>query len=353
MKHTGHFRHPSVSQGKSHLDDLPNTLSYGKSEAISHSEVTVIPRNHKAEEPKVPAAPAVPPLPEVSSVLESESEPEYQIQYVYPNGEIAKDYNPEAAQHGKLQEAYKDLANYGYQVPEGDDGKQQYVYLQQEEAAEESQKSTVSTKLQNFYTDEKQTNVKTSLKGDYENLKGTGQLPVDVNLIKSNVEEVVDVSLIKPIEVNVNRNQFDQTKQESIAAVPETNFQPSQELSSEELNKFLQEYYATTPASKPILETQTEMGFTPIRNKPSPVISESSSPYTFRTNKRPPTSPGLGRYSSQHGYQGINKYSPTYTKFNYKTQGVPQGYNSGKLALYRSPSNNGYLRYAKHISYED
>lgn len=333
---------------------------------MSHNEVLVLPRNHKTE-----AEVAAP-------------EQEYQIQYVYPNGEIASNYNPDDTQEQSLQEESKEADDIGYQASEGDE-KQQYLYVSQEETAEESQRSTVATKLQNTKQDEKFKKPKVTIKEEYEKIKIMPQLPVDLSLLKPNLQQV-DVSLIKPVELNIHENEFEKANQKYKNyqekynfSVPDPNVQTSHELSPEELQKFLQEYYAS--ASKPIVEPQSESGFRPMRNKPNAVVQPSdtyafnkpsaaytynqpSATQTYRSNKKPATTPGLGSYSSQINPNAYGKFNPRYTKIKYRGQVVPQtsqyeyGAKYGEKRrseisrLYRSLPSNGYVRYAKHISYE-
>lgn len=338
VKHSGHFQHP---------------VNYRKSNPTSHNNVQVIPRNHK--------------LPE--NIPEPESQ--YQIQYVYPNGELATDYTPEESQEGKYQSESKEATDE-YQTSGGDE-KEQYVYVPQEETAEESQRSTVHTRVQHLNHGKKRN--KPNVNEDYKQIEIMPQLPVDLSLLKPNLEQVVDISVIKPIEVNVNQDDYKSKEQiyqqQQKFSNPDTEIQSSHELTEEELKKYIEEYYSAS--NKPIVEPQTESGFKPIRNKQKGTISQPNVPsvsQTFRSNKKPTTTPGLGNYSSQYKSPAYTKYNSRYPKVHYRGQNVPQTspydygvVNHGELKndrkrnerarLYRSVPNKGYVRYAKHISYEE
>lgn len=346
VKHTGHFQHP---------------ISSAKTEPVSHNEVKVIPQNHKPiEEEQEP---------------EETPEQEYQVQYVYPNGEIATDYNPRTQQEGKLEEEAKleeepkGEVSYDYQVPEGDT-EQKYIYVPQEEAAEESQQSSVTAKAQESKHESVTSKPKLTIKEEYEKLKIVPQLPVDLSVLKPHLEPV-DVSVIKPVELNVHQNQYEQAKQNYKEYQEKNKFsipdiQPSYELSQAELDKFLKEYYAAS--TKPVVYPQAETGFKPIRNKAN-FISQPTVPQTYKSNKKPPTTPGLGKYSSQNiptAYTVQNNYKyyvpnykaqrfPTVSQPQYEYGGVKYGIlkRSDIARLYQSLPSNGYVRYAKHISYED
>lgn len=341
VKHSGQFQHP---------------VGHGKSEATSHSEVQVIPKNHKPEE-------------EVS-----EPESQYQIQYVYPNGEVATDYKPEEDQATQNQEEGKDSSKYEYQGSEEDN--QQYQYAPQEETLAESQRSTVHTKFQlvdNHENAQKQQPAM-MIKEQYEKIKYIPPLPVDLSLLKPNLGQVLDISVINPVEVDIEQGEYGKVKHKNKDhpdkqkfSVPEASLQPSHELSQEELKKYIDEYYSAT--SKPIVDPKIETGFKPLRNKPNNVIIQSSSPQTYRTNKKPSTTPGLGSYSSQTKAPIYTKYPSRYPKYQYRGQTVPQTsqyeYGAGNYLdlrhekkrhegsrLYRSTPNTGYVRYAKHVNYE-
>lgn len=342
VKHTGHFQHP---------------VPHGKSQPVSHNEVQIIPRNNQ-EHLKEAQAP----------------EQQYEIQYVYPNGEIATDYKPDALQESKLLEESKDLPNYQYQVP-ADENKQQYIYVPQEatEAEAESQQYLVHAQLHREEQLRRPNKPKVANKEEYENLKIMPQLPVDLTLLKPNVDHVVDVSVIKPVEVNVHQDEFETARQKyqefqnsQKYSIPDTTIQPSHELTQEELKKYLKEYYEAT--NKPIMEPQVESGFKPIRSQPKDTFTQPNVPQTYRSNKKPSTTPGLGTYSSKYKSPAYTKKNPArHQKNSYRGQDLPQLSSYGIASygevsdrrksdvtrLYRALPNNGFVRYAKHVSYDE
>lgn len=338
VKHSGHFQHP---------------IGQDKAEPTSHNQLQVIPRNHK-------------PLEEAP-----EPESEYQIQYVYPNGEIAEGYKPDEAQEQKYFEESKNLADYEYPASKDDD-KQQIAQSGQDEAATaESQRSTVHTKLQHVDQQKKGNKAKFTIKEEYEKLKIMPQLPVDLSLVKPNLDHVVDVSVIKPVEIDVNqdefeaaRHKFQEFQEKQKFSVQDTTIQPSHELSQDELRKYLQEYYNAIN-TKPVPQHQIDTGFKPIRNKPKDSFTQPIVPQTYRSNKKPSTTPGLSSFSSKYKAPSYTKYNPRYPKVMYRGQEVPQlspdtnenyrqrNRRKTEMAkLYGAMPSNGYVRYAKHISYE-
>ncbi|KAJ8955650.1 hypothetical protein NQ314_006868 [Rhamnusium bicolor] len=146
VKHTGPFHHP---------------VQYKK--PISHNEVVLKPKsNVETYEP------------------EQANEPEYETkyEYVYPNeSENGYGESDNIEYQGDVNEKYQTPQEQGA-ADSVSDGKQEYVYLPQEEAAEESQRSTVRT-TNNF-----QQNYAKKQQEKYENFKVIPRLPVDINLLK-------------------------------------------------------------------------------------------------------------------------------------------------------------------------
>ncbi|CAH1117868.1 unnamed protein product [Phaedon cochleariae] len=245
VKHSGHFQHPI--KGK---EEHP----------ISHNEVVLKPHvDHQPYQPHHTSEPVeIPPnhRPEYSQ------EPQYEWKYIYPDEqgyeEALAASKLEEAQHTTSYQANQEDASYNH-------------YLHQEEA-QESQRSTVASKYHPRYPPYNDV----SSQGTKENHKP--QLPVDLNLIKTEQVVPVDVSLVNPVEIDV-------TDQKKYSA------QPSHELSQEELSRFLQEYYKS---SKVTNEPLLEHGFKPIRSGVTQPI-----PGTFDSKKKPASTPGLSTFSSK------------------------------------------------------
>ncbi|XP_066156444.1 uncharacterized protein [Euwallacea fornicatus] len=259
-----------------------------------------------------------------------------------------------------------------------DEKEQEYAYVKSEDAAaaEESQRVT----LKSEYRPKKPL---FRVKEEFENVKYLPHLPVDLSLLqKASMEKIIplDIQEINPVEIQLHHE--DSTKK-TISTKPS-------ELTQEELDKFLAEYYATNNkrTSQPVIET----GFKPIQPATKPMTSTFQQiPNTFKSGKKPQTTPGLKHYSTKTYNYGIkfntrlpknnqgqgHAYSPkvkqTLTADRHKTgpaqhlQDQGQGYayqpklkqtltadrHKAELTrLYRSTSNNGYTRYAKRVSYE-
>ncbi|KAJ8918349.1 hypothetical protein NQ315_008043 [Exocentrus adspersus] len=334
VKHTGPFQHP-VGHSK---------------KATSHNEVVLKPQLVEAKEPEY----------------------ETKYEYVYP-----KQYGGEYA--------HSQLDNIDYQLPAADvgygneqeeaytslQGKPNYVYVPQEELAEESQRSTVKSVLKHkqLYT---KARPQVTLKEEYENVKVVPQLPVDISLLKkSNLEHVipVDVSVINPIEIDISEKDSSKTKYDTVhqdqnGYNSERDIQPSYELSQQELNKYLENYYNTNKLNEPVMEG----GFTPIKHVSKETTNQANNPQIYKSNKKPVTTPGLKHYSSNK-FQNVNKHSSRIPKSEHAgvhrpPVRVPRQYvfphelreerhKAEITRLYRAaPYDTGYVRYAKHLSYQ-
>lgn len=141
------------------------------------------------------------------------------------------------------------------------------------------------------------------------------ELPIDLSLLKQGQKILpVDVSLIKPIEIDLSQTQPTNHK----------------ELSEEELKKFLNDYY------KGDYNVAGEDELKPI-------------------SKRPVTTPGLSNYSTQPGY---SYPKPAYDRraslrpVQFPVgEGDPQ--NDRLKRRLRRIANNGYVRYAKTVTYDE
>lgn len=147
------------------------------------------------------------------------------------------------------------------------------------------------------------------------------ELPVDLSLLKQDQKILpVDVSLIKPIEIDLSQEQPQEQQKE---------------LSPEELKKFLNDYYS----GEYNVAGEQEFRPTPIPNN--------------KNAKRPITTPGLSNYSSGYnyrkpGYDRRNNVRPV--QFPPVDNGPP---NNQLKRMLRRIANNGYVRYARTITYED
>ncbi|XP_023313020.1 uncharacterized protein LOC111693111 [Anoplophora glabripennis] len=321
VKHSGPFHHPAADFSK---------------KPSSHNEILL---KHNSE---------------TQYETEEAKEPEYE--YVYPK-QYAEEYEQaDNTEYGQTDNTAGDIT-YGTQQEEEHDsvsGKPNYVYVPQEELAEESQRSTVRStfKHQHVYGSEQDVmRPQVNVKGEYENAKSVPQLPVDINFIKKNpLEQVipVDVSVVNPIEVDLSETQ------------------PSYELTQQELNKYLENYYKSNKENEPVMES----GFHPLRSTTKTTVNQSATPQTYKSNKKPATTPGLKHYSTNKFAQNINSYSLRGSKFHqFNTQKAPprppyqyvyplyqdsrgERHKPEVSRLYRSaPINNGYVRYAKHINF--
>lgn len=223
------------------------------------------------------------------------------------------------------------------------DGKQQYEYVvpQHEELTEESQR----TSIKSTYTIPP--NHRAKPKEEYENVHPQ-QLPIDLSVLKGlkgdTVEQVVpiDVSLIKPVEIDLSKYAASNTEHKY--SDKDTAIQPSHELSKEELQKYLNNYL------------QVEHGFNPIKSKPHNIITQPNVPQTYKTNKKPVTTPGLKNYSSKTGRIKAHSRHMVPVDFGYPASNDDDSREDQHRAeftnLYRTASNNGYYRYAKRVTYE-
>nr|XP_023026431.1 uncharacterized protein LOC111514422 [Leptinotarsa decemlineata] len=333
VKHSGPSHHPQLS----------------KEQPISHSELNLRPKETHS--------------------LEYSHEPQYEIKYVYPDGSEA---GKEAVDAAKYQE---ELAEQTYLAEQENNGKENYVFFPHEESAEESQQASIKSeyRYQKPQLTHNDLSSQVTTKAEYEKL-AVSSLPVDLSLLKTDSSEKlvpVDVSLIKPIEVDVNENKYDyrpkytehRQLQQQQYPIKDANIQPSYELSQEELNKYLGEYYkAKDSINEPLLET----GFKPVKSKPKGTNSQPFIPGTFKSNKKPMTTPGLSTYSSyQLPQRQANKNNWKLPKVNHSgRQRVPpkfpyqyfsngdnhlrDGYKSQINRLYRNVQNSGYVRYARN-----
>ncbi|XP_050307179.1 uncharacterized protein LOC126743938 [Anthonomus grandis grandis] len=201
-----------------------------------------------------------------------------------------------------------------------------------------------------------------SINEEYEELKY--EPPVELNLVhhRDAVEKVVPlvVEPVNPIEVTLKEGEVYEEDPEPVqkTSSQDQGVEPSHELSQEELNKYLAEYYAKNEiASQPNLET----GFKPIRPKTKNPITQPVIPNTFKSNKMPQTTPGLRHYASKnnnnygHRYTSARMPKTGYSFYPYPSYGVRMLNNHVQNAelnrLYRKTSNDGFTRYARRVRY--
>lgn len=201
--------------------------------------------------------------------------------------------------------------------------------------------------------------------------KKANHLPVDLSLLKPDPTEQIlpiDVSLISPIEIDFSTSkeyaainqkiaesgfgggsggeQSPPKQAEEGAEKPTAAGEKEQELTQEELSKFLMDYY-----SNEYKKAEEE------QRRPA---AKNRIPQTYKSNKRPVTTPGLINYSTQAGYS----YPTPQTKFPKQTydrrnSGGPITFpptvegNNDLKRTYRRLARNGYVRYAKTVSFED
>lgn len=260
------------------------------------------------------------------------------------------------------QEAYsEDFENYGHHEAGAED--QKYVYVPQEEV-QESQRSVIKSKYK--YNKQKENEIPNQNSAEFgddkENYssKEKQKLPVDIGLIDPTFQDIipVDISLIKPVEIDLNQKQLDfqeQKKQLLKYTTIDTTTQATQELSKEELNKYLENYY------KVITEPKLETGFRPIKPSPKPTVAPKPSiPQTYKSNKKPVVTPGLSNYSSRPRSQHNLRYPLRHSKMSlFGSQIMPvYQYSTGTHLrdqeaprLYRSTPKTGLYRYARQLRY--
>lgn len=197
-------------------------------------------------------------------------------------------------------------------------------------------------------------------------------LPINLDLLqKDTLEKIIplDIQHIKPIEIKFQGDRAHEKPQPThkTPSVPQktsqkdTGLKPSHELSQEELDKYLQEYYSKdmSNAYQPVIET----GFKPIRPKTKNPITQPVPPNTYKSGKKPQSTPGLKHFSTKQNPNSNygSKFNSRLLKTNYGYPYVPlvqQTLNGNRqkaelTRLYRSASNNGYTRYAKRVSYQE
>ncbi|XP_019773439.1 uncharacterized protein LOC109546771 isoform X1 [Dendroctonus ponderosae] len=290
-------------------------------------------------------------------VASEEAEPQQQFEYEYARNNEEGGAAVEEGQEGQ----------------EDEDQNQEYIYLKPEEAASAQESQRVISKTQ--YIPRKPV---ISVKEEYEDVKFLPHLPIDLNLLqKDTLEKIIplDIQPIKPIEIKFQEERAHEKPTiqshptHNTPIVPKKTSQkdnamkPSHELSQEELNKYLQEYYSKdismSNSHQPVIET----GFKPIRPKTKNPITQPVAPNTYKSGKKPQSTPGLKHFSTKP-----NANSNYASKFNSRLPQTSYGYPYMPLVkqtltgnrqkaeltrLYRSASNNGYTRYAKRVSYQD
>ncbi|CAH1169201.1 unnamed protein product, partial [Phyllotreta striolata] len=226
-------------------------------------------------------------------------------------------------QESNHQDEYNEKNSYSY-IPQEDI---KYVYPKEEEDAEESQHTSVQSKYNTRpVTNKNSIRHHVSIKEEYEKI--SPELPVDLSLIKNTPIEPVDVSLINPIEVNIRTHQ--QSVHKNKYSEQDTSLQPSHELTRDEIAKYLQEYYKNQGL---LNEPEIEGGFKPVRTKSKETFTQPL-PGTYKSNKKPVTTPGLSTYSSNQHRSGYHS----------KYRRHPKSDAQAQIVHYYVPEENGNER---------
>lgn len=179
-----------------------------------------------------------------------------------------------------------------------------YVYVPKEEVApSKSPKETVKYRTPTYVP-------QYSSDTDIKQTEEFQSLPVDLSLLKQDPSQELfplDVSLIKPIEIDLSQSANYNTINQKIVesggsltshSIPKNHApEPVKELSQEQLAKYLTEYYKTAGDDE----------FRPVTQK---------TPQTYRSGKRPVTTPGLKNYSSQSEYSYNRQKSDGYDRIS-------------------------------------
>lgn len=258
-------------KGKSH---------HSVGEASSHSEI-----NLKPGKPEIKQASASYLYPQ--DVEQSYSEPKVTTHFESSSGVISK---PTAS---LVKDDYPQQYSTSTESNQLPPIKTTYVYVPKEEIApSKSPKETVKYRTHSYIP---------QYSSDIKQTEDFHSLPVDLSLLKQDSSEELfplDVSLIKPIEIDLSKSaNYNAISQKIVQSggsfisqgIPKNHApEPIKELSQEQLAKYLTEYY----------KTAGEDEFRPITQK---------TPQTYRSGKKPVTTPGLKNYSSQSDYSSYSR----------------------------------------------
>nr|XP_022903305.1 uncharacterized protein LOC111415719 [Onthophagus taurus] len=248
-------------------------------------------------------------------------------------------HSKKATSHKQFQMTDGDSSGYhiekaapaGEEKLENDDysSKYQYVYVPQDEA-HEIKYAENDNLYENFKDFEGDGNTKVYATQKIKEEKSQVKLPVDISIVKPTENiEMVDVAVVKPVEIDVSdaynqenhQNNNKQVKDEDLTEedyqkflkeyYQSENVNESQQFNEDEYQKFLTDYYKNPPQEqnqqKPVQNNQNQhnlvTGFQPMPTK-------GSIPNTFRTNKRPVSTPGLRNYSSSYYRGSIKNVGP-------------------------------------------
>lgn len=256
-----------------------------------------------------------------------------QVQFAYHNHKLEE----EAAEEPRYQ--IKDETPQFIGDEDVKSHKETYLFVPQEEAHNYELKEASETHTYQQSEEASQQNHQTT------------ELPVNIDYIKPNHKLThLDVSLLKPVEVDLtklpNYQQEIETPKELPKIPSETDWKPSHELTDEEIAKFVKEYYK----NEEIKESYADNGFRPL----SPTYLTTQ---TYKSGKKPATTPGLKNFSSLKGGYGYNP--PKTNRLEYrrpapKSSGpilFPPNYETRiKNRLYRNVPVYGRVRIAKRVS---
>ncbi|XP_030747920.1 uncharacterized protein LOC115876324 [Sitophilus oryzae] len=247
-----------------------------------------------------------------------------------------------------------------------EDPNQQYIYVypeqlkDQEEATEESRKVPYKSKPKY-----KKPNL--IVKEKFEDISVVPELPLNINLFNKNRAETMiplDIESVNPVEIDLDHYQKTPLQTTRLTPVSSKNAvvgkkkEVSTELTQEELNKYLAEYYANEDTGSTYSQPLTETGFKPVRTKgllenTTPII-----PNTFKSNKKVQTSPGLRHYATNGNFQTFFENNSKEENRRYRKNSnhhIIKGGNNQKEKknnvprFYRALPNVGYMRYGTRI----
>lgn len=285
VKHNGPFHHPVQ-----HEPEEPK-------KPVSHSELVIKPKTH-----------------DYTTLKQAyKAEIEYQ-----PNLRPIEESFEDTSEENEVQQ-YKE-----------------YVYVPREQEGNEDSQESIDSSVQVLGPNQIQHLLRVKQPEEYESEEINHGSQVDLSLLKQSLKEKIvpiDSSYLNPVEIDLTHEDNYSGKE-------------AHALSEEEISKFLGDHYQTgvNGFSEPFLET----GFKPILSKPSNAISKPNIPNTYRTNKKPITTPGLRNYRSRG-----NKHDVPFHRSPFKREDVSSPKNKHTSARFYRSDNNPYMRLKKKVTYED
>ncbi|XP_056644767.1 uncharacterized protein LOC130450417 [Diorhabda sublineata] len=268
--------------------------------------------------------------------------PQYTLQYKQSLSEEEEEEEEEALTHAAHYQTVEENTN------------QNYVYVNQEEVADESQHSVI--KSEHKYKPRKPDTIRSQsiIEKEYGKIKLAPHLPIDLSLIKGHPVEPVDIRVVNPVEINLNEQEHNIRP-----STKDTSLQPSHELSEDEIRNYLETFYRHS--NMLFSEPHVEGGFKPIRNKSKQSITQLNIPGTYTSDKKTKKTPGLSSYSSKGAHRNTRRSPKVHPKtmsrmpqFHYyvpadETVTNDERDNTHVTRLYKSLPKNGFVRYARHL----